>query len=237
VPLSLQSRRVGDIVVLKCAGRIVEGTESKALQQEFASLLPDDPYIVMDLADVNFIDSAGLGLLVRLLSRARAARGDLKLCAVPERVREVLRITRLGAIFDAAPTETDAVAAFYKPAKGTDAFEGLGGDVLCVTTSADVLAYACAILRGGGFGVMSSANLPDALTLLRASRPKVVVIDAQLHEARNTWTAGTFNELAGALPVIDLPPDFHAEEAGEAAARLLDRVRAAIGEPRIGAAG
>jgi anti-sigma B factor antagonist len=229
VPLALQSRRVGDIVVITCDGRIVEGPESKAIQQEFASLLPDNPFIVLDLAKVNFIDSAGLGLLVRLLSRTRAAHGDLKLCAVPERVREVLRITRLGAIFDAAPTESDAIAAFYKPPAGTNAFAGLGGDILCVTTSGDVLAYATAILRGGGYGVMSSANLPDALMLLKASRPKVVVIDSQLHDSRNTWTAGTFNDLAGAIAVIELPPDFAVEEAGEAGARLLERVKAAIG--------
>jgi anti-sigma B factor antagonist len=228
VPLALQSRRVGDIVVIGCEGRIVEGPESKALQQEFSNLLPDNPYIILDLAKVDFIDSAGLGLLVRLLSRTRAAHGDLKLCAVPERFREVLRITRLGAIFDAAPSESEAVAAFYKPPAGTEAFGGLAGEILCVTTSADVLAYATAILRGGGYGVMSSANLPDALLLLKASRPKVVVIDSHLHDSRTTWTAGTFNELAGTLPVIDLPPDFAAEEAGEAGTRLLERVRAAM---------
>ena len=229
MPLTVQSRHVGDIIVQKCTGRIVEGEESKTLQEAFAALLPDYPYIVLDLADVDFIDSGGLGLLVRLLSRTRAAHGDLKLCAVPDRVREVLRITRLGAIFDAGATEAEAVAAFYRPAKGGEAFEGLGGDVLCVSTLPDVLAYACAILRGSGVGVISSANLPDALTLLRASRPKVVVIDAALHAARNTWTAGAFNELAGAIPIIDLPPDFSTEEAGEAAAHLLTRVRAAMG--------
>ena len=56
-------------------------------------------------------------------------------------------------------------------------------------------------------------------------------VDAPLHAARNTWTAGTFNDLAGTVPVLDLPENFSSEEAGEAAAHLLDRVRSAIDAP------
>lgn len=49
----------------------------------------------LDLADVHFLDRSGLGLLVRFLTRTQTARGDLKLCAVPVYIREVLRVTRL----------------------------------------------------------------------------------------------------------------------------------------------
>ena len=100
MPLSLQSRRVGDITVVTCSGRIVEGDESATLQKHFDDLLPDDPYILLDLGGVQFIDSSGLGLLVRFLARTRTANGGLKLCAVPDTIAEVLRVTKLATIFE-----------------------------------------------------------------------------------------------------------------------------------------
>ena len=235
MPLSLQSRRVGDIIVVTCSGRIVEGAESAALQRHVYDLLPDDPFITLDLSQVDFIDSAGLGLLVRLLSRARTARGDLKPCAVPARISEVLRITRLGSVFDVHESEADAIAAFYQRATSADAPDRLDTEILCVEKSADVLAYVCGVLRQAGYGVMPSGNLPDALVLLTASRPKVVVVGADLRAARGTRAADHFNELADALPVVELPADFSCSDPGDAGHRLLDRVRAVIGTRETGA--
>ena len=92
-----------------------------------------------------------------------------------------------------------------------------------------MLAYVCEILRQAGFGVLSSDNLPDALMLLRAVRPKAVVISSVLRAARATGTAESFNTLADALGVIELSADFSHRDAGEAGERLLDRVRSLIG--------
>src|SRR5204863_6813474 len=75
MPLSLQSRQVGGITVMTCSGRIVDGPEAAVLKQQFNALLPDRRYIVLDLAEVNFIDSSGLGLLVRLLTRIQSVNG------------------------------------------------------------------------------------------------------------------------------------------------------------------
>ena len=226
--LTIQDRRVGEVVVLACQGRIVEGSESAALQQQLARLLPDEPCIVLDLAGVSFLDSSGVGLLVRFLSRARAARGDLKLCALPDRIREILRITRLAAVFDTHPADTDAIGAFYREPSPGAAAPTFTADVLCVEGSADVRAYLVEALRQSGYGVLSASNLPDALALLRASRPKAVLVSAALRNARETWSASAFNDLANAVVVIELPPDFSARDALEAGA-LLDRVRAAVG--------
>ena len=227
--LSLHLRRIGDIVVIKCTGRIVEGEESAALRQQFDQLLPKEPYVLLDLRDVDFIDSGGLGLLVRFLSRARNAHGDVKVCAVPARIGEVLRITRLDRIFDRHASEATAVAAFYeRPASGP-ASDRLGTDILCVESSGDVLAYVCGMLRQSGYGVMASDNLADAFVLLRASRPKLVIVGAGLHAARGTPTADMFNQLAASLPLIELPADLSGRDAGEAGERLLDQVRSVIG--------
>jgi len=75
--LSLQTRSLGDIAVVTCVGRIVEGPDATALDSHVKDLLPVQPHVLMDFRDVSFIDSAGIGILVRLLTRARAARGDL----------------------------------------------------------------------------------------------------------------------------------------------------------------
>jgi anti-sigma B factor antagonist len=229
VPLSIQSRRVGEVVVLACRGRIVEGAESVALGQQIAGLLPDEPCIVLDLAGIEFLDSSGIGLLVRLLNRARAAQGDLKLCRVPDRVREILRITKLAAVFDAHAADVDAIDAFLREPAADGVARRFNADVLCVDASADVRAYISEALRQSGYGVLSASNLPDAFALLRASRPKAVVVGAALREARDTWSATAFNDLANALTVIELPADFSGRDAAEAGA-LLERVRAAIGD-------
>ena len=88
-------------------------------------------------------------------------------------------------------------------------------------------AYLAEALRQSGYGVLTAANLPDALALLRASRPKAVIISAALRAAHDTWSAHAFNDLASAVVVIELPPDFSGRDALEAGA-LLDRVRATI---------
>ena len=99
--LSLQTRSIGDIAVVTCAGRIVEGPDATALDSHVNDLLPVQPHVLMDFRDVSFIDSAGIGILVRLLTRARAAHGDLKLCAVSSHIRDVLRSTKLHTILNA----------------------------------------------------------------------------------------------------------------------------------------
>ena len=231
--LSIQSRRVGDVIVLACRGRIVEGDESAMLSQELGRLVPDDPCIVLDLSGIEFLDSSGIGLLVRLLNRTRAAHGDLKLCALPDRVRELLRITKLAGVFDAHAAESDAIAAFYREAPPASAQGRFSAEVLCVDASADVRAYVCEALRQSGYGVMTAGNLPDALALLRASRPKAVIMSAALRAARDTWTAETFNAEAGGLALIELPASFSSEDAGEAGHRLLEQIHAAMG-PRDG---
>jgi anti-sigma B factor antagonist len=227
--LSVESRRVGDVVVVTCVGRVVAGDEAAVLEQHVTSLLPDDALIVLNWQDVNYIDSGGVGLVVRLLNRTRTARGDLKLCAVSARVREVLKITRLDKVFDVYETEADAIAAFRRPALPVDTETRLDLDILCVQEAADVGAYVGEVLRQAGYRVVTLGNLPDALMLFKGSRPKLVVISAALRAARGTWTAETFNVQTGSVPMIELPSDFSGRDPGEASRALLDQVRAALG--------
>src|SRR4029450_11091968 len=130
--LSVESRRFGDVIVVTCVGRVIAGDEAAFLEQHVTSLLPDHAQIVLNWHDVNYIDSGGVGLVVRLLNRTRTAGGDLKLCAVSERVREVLRITRLDKVFDLHETEAGAIAAFERPALPADSPTRVDLDILCI---------------------------------------------------------------------------------------------------------
>ena len=71
--LQVEARHVGKVTVMKCAGRIVAGDESEHLHKEFGKLLPEHKHFVLHLGEVNFVDSSGLGLLVRLAASARSA--------------------------------------------------------------------------------------------------------------------------------------------------------------------
>lgn len=226
--LALESRRIGDIIVLKCGGRIVEGDESAPLYEQVTASLPHDPHIVLDLSAIESIDSGGLGLLVRLHSRVQNAGGDVKLCAVPARIAEILRVTKLNTIFDTHESESSAVAAFYRDAKTNPVPDRLATDILCVAPSLDVIAYLREVLRQAGHGVMTSDNLPDALMLVRATRPKLIVMSADFRSGKHAPAAAAFLDSAAACPFVELPSDFSHRDPGDAARRLLEQVRDAL---------
>jgi anti-anti-sigma factor len=113
VPLSLNTRGVGKVTIVRCTGRIASG-EIDVLHAHIVDLLRDRSDIVLHLGEVAFVDSSGLGMLVRLLTSTRNARGDLKLCQVPEVVHKVLKITSLTTLFDIQDSEENAVLAFYR---------------------------------------------------------------------------------------------------------------------------
>ena len=76
---------------------------------------------------------------------------------------------------------------------------------------------------------MTIDNLPDAVTLLKATTPKVVVVARELRSAGSTGTVETFNRLLDAVGVVELPPDFAGLDPNETGPRLVERVRNLIG--------
>ena len=111
MPLSLDTREVGRVTIVHCNGRIV-ASESESLRAHIAWLLRDRRSIVLHLGEVGFIDSSGLGTMVRALTTTRQAHGDLKLCNVPEFVRKVLEMSRLNTIFDTHESEEKSGRGF-----------------------------------------------------------------------------------------------------------------------------
>ena len=111
--LPLETREVGRVTIVRCNGRIIAGSESESLRSHVTWLLRDRRAIVLHLGEVGFIDSSGLGTIVRSLTSTRQVHGDLKLCNVPEHVLKVLELSQLTKLFDAHESEENAVAAFY----------------------------------------------------------------------------------------------------------------------------
>jgi hypothetical protein len=182
-------------------------------------------YIVVDLHDVSFVDSAGLGLLVRLLSRMRGAGGRLTLCGLMPSLQHTLRVTRLHTVFPSYENEAEAIAAMYRRGDDRDGGALEPVDILCVHGSSDVLSYVQQVLRQAGYGVITATNRSDALTLLRATMPRVLVIDAA---AAAAWTGG----LPEGVEVVELPTTFATDDAGVAGTALLAEVARAAGAGR-----
>ena len=223
--LALSRRPVGDVTVVTCTGRIVVGEESESLQRCLDETLPMSTHVLLHLGGVDFIDSGGLGMLTRYVTRAQNAGGALKLCALSRKVDDVLRITRLKAVFQIYETEADSIADVHG---ARDRESSLGRpDILCVDPSPDVLAYVRELLKQSGYRMLTASNLPDGLILLKTTRPKVVVLGPELR-AGTTGTALEFNRIANHGAVVELPPGFSTHDAADAALHLLESIRALV---------
>jgi hypothetical protein len=84
------------------------------------------------------------------------------------------------------------------------------------------------LLKQSGYQILTASNLPDALILLKTTRPRVVVMGPELRAAGGTWTAEEFNRIANQGAVVELPPGFSARDAGDAALPLLQAVQAFV---------
>src|SRR5271169_5746822 len=134
--LRLESRPVGDVLLIQCHGRIVAGNEVYTLHAQVGDSFAKYSDVVLQLDQVEFIDSSGLGALVRLLQAARAKRGDLKLCGIPAPIRKTLEMTHLLPQFEVYELVEEAITAAYL---GSRYSRGKEGDarprILCVFES------------------------------------------------------------------------------------------------------
>jgi len=114
--LRMSTRHVEGVMVVDCSGRVVFGEESASLRDTVKNLLAQSPKLVMNLREVNYIDSGGLGTLVSLYTSARNAGGAVKLASVSQRVGDLLQLTKLFTIFEVFDNEEAAARSFKKDA-------------------------------------------------------------------------------------------------------------------------
>jgi anti-sigma B factor antagonist len=116
MPLQLTTHYLGEVAIVDCVGRIVLGEESATLRQRVRELLAESPNVVLNLAQVTYVDSTGVGALISLYTSARNAYGSIKLANLTTRVRDLLQITKLATVFETFETPEEAAASFNKAA-------------------------------------------------------------------------------------------------------------------------
>jgi len=113
MPLKIDSREVARITILDVRGRIVLGDEIHFLRDAVRALVADGKKkIILNLADVDYIDSSGVGELVGCFTTVRNAGGELKLLNLSQKVQDVLHVTKLYTVFDVRDDEFQAVKSF-----------------------------------------------------------------------------------------------------------------------------
>src|SRR5271169_1046944 len=112
-PLFLTCREAGTVTILDLSGRIALGEGSALLRKTIRDLLEDgQTKILLNLGDVNYIDSSGIGELVSGFTAVRSREGELKLLNLTKKVHDLLQITKLFTVFDVYSDEGTAVRSF-----------------------------------------------------------------------------------------------------------------------------
>jgi len=114
--MHIEERSTGDVVILDLKGKMTLGEGDELLKDKINSLLHQGKRsVVLNLADVPYIDSAGLGELVRTYTSLSRQGGTLKLLNLTKRITDLLSITKLLTVFETHDTEADAVRSFSSP--------------------------------------------------------------------------------------------------------------------------
>jgi anti-sigma B factor antagonist len=113
MPLKVETREIAHVTILDVKGRIVLGEEIGVLRDAVRGLVADGKKkIILNLADVDYIDSSGVGELVGCFTTVRNAGGELKLLRLSQKVQDVLYVTKLYTVFDIREDEFTAVKSF-----------------------------------------------------------------------------------------------------------------------------
>jgi anti-sigma B factor antagonist len=113
VSVKLSTRQVGNVAVIDVAGRITLGEGSAALRETLRDMVAKSQNkILLNLADVTYIDSSGIGELVSAYTTVANTGGQLKLLNLNKRVKDLLQITKLYTVFEVKEDEADAIRSF-----------------------------------------------------------------------------------------------------------------------------
>jgi anti-sigma B factor antagonist len=116
--LKISSRTIEGVKVIDCVGRIVFGDEASQLRETVKRELAENNRVVLNLGEVSYIDSGGIGTMVSLFTTARNAGGDIKLANLTKRVGDLLQITKLITVFESYDDEHKAASAFSSSPRG-----------------------------------------------------------------------------------------------------------------------
>ena len=113
--MKIKTRQVDGVTIVDCSGRITLGEGSITLRDTVRDLLAKgSKKILLNLGDVSYIDSSGIGELVSAFTTVKNQGGDLKLLNLTKKVHDLLQITKLYTVFDVKEDEASAVASYAR---------------------------------------------------------------------------------------------------------------------------
>lgn len=111
--MKIETRTVGDVQILDCSGKITLGEGTMTVRNTVRDILKNNgKKIILNLADVNYIDSSGIGELVSTYSTVANSGGQLKLLNLTKKIQELLAITKLLTVFQVFDNEQAALTSF-----------------------------------------------------------------------------------------------------------------------------
>lgn len=114
--LKTSTRQVDGVTILDMSGRITLGEGSVVLRDSIRDMVAQgNKKLLLNLGDVTYIDSSGIGELVSAFTAVRKEGGELKLLNLTKKVHDLLQITKLYTVFDVREDEASAIASFSTP--------------------------------------------------------------------------------------------------------------------------
>jgi anti-sigma B factor antagonist len=209
------------VYIVQCKGRIVTGPDANGLEVALELAARQFSRIVLNVAEVNRLDSTGLGLLVRFATNLHKRGGDLRLAAAPEFLVKLLEMTKLSGIVESYPTEEAAILSFLKQRGAPKVAVKQGPRVLVVDQSADLCSFVRAVLMQHGFDVKSASLVRDARILLQVDGAEYILVGPGTLQLPADTVAGMLKPLAPKAATLQLDADFKSRDAQEATELLL----------------
>ncbi|HUB18665.1 MAG TPA: STAS domain-containing protein [Acidobacteriaceae bacterium] len=222
MPLQIEERFCGNVFILQCTGRIVQGEELKALEAVLDKVVREFHRVVLSIAGVTRADSSGVGLVVRYAANLRKRGGDIRLATPPPFITEILEITLLNTVIDSYDVEQDAVLSFLRQPWPPGAHDHPGHRVLVVDRSPDLGAFVRVVLARHGFDVRSASLVSDARVLLLVHSADYVLVGPGTPQKPATAILAALKNLAPRARALELTPDFRTLDAHQAAELLLE---------------
>ncbi len=111
--MKFKSRESKGVTIIELTGNVMGGPDATSLNDQLHKLIDDKKNkVVVDLDEVKFINSSGLGMLIGGLTTLRNNGGEMKLARASKKIEELLKMTKLSTVFDIHKSVNEAVAAF-----------------------------------------------------------------------------------------------------------------------------
>src|SRR5271170_1289323 len=224
--LVLSSRHLGNVYIIHCKGRIAMGDEVKALDAEVRFCTREFTRVVLNVAEVDRLDSTGIGLLVRYATNLHKCGGDVRLAAPPPFIVTLLNLAHLSKFLRVYDTEEEAILSFLER-QSAHKIEKHGTRVLFFDQSPDLCAFVRAVLTQHGFDVKWTCNFGDAKILLRVEDVDYILVGPGTPQLTSETALRSLRAIAPRTSGLHLASDFKAQDAHVATETLLGLFKSA----------